>query len=456
MKIIILSGSPKGEYSNTIHYVKYLMKHRPGHMYKIIEAGRDIKKIEKDQGMLDDMIGEIKEADGILWSFPLYHYSVPSQLMRFIELVSERKAEGAFYGKYATALSTSVHFYDHLAHRYVNAISEDMGMNYVEGFSAEMSDIMKPEWRRQLLLFFDHFITMVEQRAPIDKKYAPLSGHMREYMTCEVKAPVKVGDKKFVLITDAKNEDANLGHMIEVFKKSIAGSVDVVNLNELNIGGGCLGCIRCGDQNVCVYKDDLRGLYYDKIAGADAIVFAGTIRGRSLSSTWKLFWDRSFVNGHCPLVTGVQYGFMISGPLRQLPDMREEIESRVQMSGNNLAGIVTDECDDPEKITALIGQLAADMAWGMKSDYRPPPTYLGVGGHLVLRDLVYGLGWIFRADERYYKKHGLLDYPQKHYRQRLQSFVMKSLMRIKGVRKQVYMRAKEEGAREYQKVIEIH
>ena len=141
------------------------------------------------------------------------------------------------------------------------------------------------------------------------------------------------------------------------------------------------------------------------------------------------------MNGHCPLVTGGQYGFIISGPLRQLPDMREEIESRAQMSGNNLAGIVTDECDDPEKITALIGQLAADMAWGMKSDYRQPPTYLGVGGHLVLRDLVYGLGWIFRADERYYKKHGLLDYPQKDYRQRLQSFVMKLLMRIKGVRK---------------------
>ena len=454
MRIIILNGSPKGEYSNTIQYVKYIMKHRPGHEYKIVEVGQDIKKIEKDPAVFDDIIGKIKDANGILWSFPLYHYSVPSQLMRFIELVSERNSGEAFYDKYATAISTSVHFYDHLAHDYVNAVSEDLGMKYVEGFSAEMSDIMDPEWRRKLLLFFDHFIAMVERQAPVEKKHAPLSGRINEYRAGEVKVPVNMGDKNLVLITDAKNEDVNLGRMVEVFKKSIIGSVDVVNLNELNIAGGCLGCLRCGDQNICVYKDDLRSLYYDKIANADAIVFAGTIRGRSLSSTWKLFWDRSFVNGHCPLATGVQYGFMISGPLRQLPGMREEIESRAQMSGNHLAGIVTDEYDDPEKITALIGQLAADIAWSMNSDYCPPPTYLSVGGHRVLRDLVYSLGWIFRADERYYKKHGLLDYPQKDYRQRLQSFVMKLLMRIKGVRKQVYMRAKEASVTGYQKVVD--
>ena len=219
MKIVILNGSPKGEYSNTIHYVKYIMKHRPGHEYDIIEVGRDIKKIEKDAGIFDAIIGKIKDADGILWSFPLYHYSVPSQLMRFIELVSERKSEGAFHDKYATALTTSVHFYDHLAHHYVHAVSEDLGMKYVEGFSAEMDDIMKPEWRQQMLLFFDHFTAMIEGHAPVEKKYAPISAETKEYVPGEVKSPVSIGDKKVVLITDARKEDVNLGRMVEVFKR---------------------------------------------------------------------------------------------------------------------------------------------------------------------------------------------------------------------------------------------
>ncbi len=421
MKLVILNGSPKGEYSNTIHYMKYIMKHRPGHEYDIIEVGRDIKKIEKDPGMIDAILGKIKDADGIVWSFPLYHYSVPSQLMRFIEIVSERKPGEAFLDKYATALTTSVHFYDHIAHNYINAVSEDLGMNYIEGFSAEMSDIMKPEWRQQMLLFFDHFTAAIGSHAPAEKKYAPLTMRTKLYEPVDPMSSVNIGDKKIVLITDARVEDQNLEHMVEVFNKSVGGKVDVVNLNDTDIAGGCLGCIRCGDENVCVYKDGLRDIYYDKMANADAIVFAGTIRGRSLSSRWKMFWDRSFVCGHCPLVTGRQYGFIISGPLRQLSDIREEIESRAQVSGNNLAGIVTDEYDDPEKITALIGQLASDLAWGMNTGYHRPPTYLGIGGHLVLRDFVYRMSWIFRADDRYYKKYGLYDYPQKEYGQRLQN-----------------------------------
>ncbi len=456
MKIVILNGSPKGEYSNTIHYVKYIMKHRPEHEYNILEVGRDIKKIEKDPGMFDAIIEKIKDADGVLWSFPLYHYSVPSQLMRLIELVSERKAEDAFHGKYVTALTTSVHFYDNLAHNYVRAVSEDLGMNYLEGFSAEMNDILKPEWRRQMLLFFDHFTAMIEEHAPAEKKYAPISAETKEYSPGEVKAHVSFGDKKVILITDARDDDLNLGRMVEVFKRSAGGNVDIVNLNDIRIAGGCLGCIRCGDKNVCVYKDDLRSVYYDKMAGANAVVLAGTIRGRSFSSLWKMFWDRSFVNGHCPLVTGIQYGYIISGPLRQLPDIREEIESRAEMSGNQMAGIITDEYDDPEKITALIGQLAADLAWGMKADYHRPPTYLGIGGKLLFRDLIYRLGGIFRADDTYYKKHALYDYPQKDYMLRMQNFVLKLILSSKWARKQFYMRAKEETARAYKKVVDAN
>jgi multimeric flavodoxin WrbA len=453
MKIVILNGSPKGEYSNTIQYVKFIMKHRPRHEYSIIEVGRDIKRIEKDAGMFDDIIGKIESADGVLWSFPLYHYSVPSQLMRFIEMVSERKSGGAFHDKYATALSTSVHFYDHLAHNYVHAISEDLGMNYVEGFSAEMEDIMNTEWREQMLLFFDHFTAMIGGHAPTGKKYTPVSTETRAYVPDDLRSPLSIGDKNVILVTDARPEDLNMVHMVEVFKKSFEAGVEVVNLNDIDIAGGCLGCIRCGEQNVCVYKDGLRSVYYDKMARADAIVFAGTIRGRCFSSRWKMFWDRSFVNGHCPLVAGGQYGFIVSGPLRQLPDLREEFESRAQVSSNGLAGIVTDE--DPEQVTALIRQMAEDLVWGMQTGYHLPPTYLGVGGHLIFRDLIYRLGWLFRADDKYFNDHGLFDYPQKDYRQRIQSSVMKLLMSLKGFRTQVYARAKGETAKAYQKVIDV-
>ncbi len=353
-----------------------------------------------------------------------------------------------------TTLTTSVHFFDHLAHNYVHAVSEDMGMHYVEGFSAEMTDIMKPECKRQLLLFFDHFVDSVEKKAPVEKRYMPISGNIKEYMPGELKKPVSTGDKKITLITDSKESDVNLNRMIDVFKKSVDGRVDVVNLNEIKILGGCLGCIHCGYDNVCVYKDDLRSLYIDRIATSDAVVFAGSLKGRSMSSRWKMFWDRSFFKGHCPLVENVQFGYLISGPLRQLPDVREELEARPQMSQSNLAGIVTDEYEDPEQITALIQQLAANILRGMETKYRLPQNYLGVGGHLVLRDLVYDLGGIFQADYRYYKAHGLLDYPQKDYRQRLQNLFFKLMMSFGTTRKEFYKRSTEENAKGYNKAID--
>jgi hypothetical protein len=281
-----------------------------------------------------------------------------------------------------------------------------------------------------------------------------VSGSIKEYTHSGLKAPVGIGNRRIVLITDTGDGDVNLSRMVEVFRHSIEGRLDVVDLNQVEIAGGCLGCIRCGDNNVCVYRDGLRNVYYEQMAGADAIVLAGSIRGRYLSSRWKMFFDRGFVNGHCPIMSGGQYGYIISGPLRQLSDLREELEARAQMSDNHLAGIVTDEYDDPAEVTALIQQLASEIAMGMEKNYRLPHTFLNVGGNLLFRDFIYRMGWIFRADARYYKKHGLFDYPQKKYKTRVQGSVMKVLMSSGRFRKMIYSRATEHNAREYQQMVD--
>ena len=47
MKIVILNGSPKGDYSVTLHTCLYIKKHYPMHEYEVLNVGKDIKKNRK-------------------------------------------------------------------------------------------------------------------------------------------------------------------------------------------------------------------------------------------------------------------------------------------------------------------------------------------------------------------------------------------------------------------------
>jgi hypothetical protein len=61
----------------------------------------------------------------------------------------------------------------------------------------------------------------------------------------------------------------------------------------------------------------------------------------------------------------------------------------------------------------------------------------------IFRDEVFGmLGMVFRADDRYYQKNGLYDFPQKKRGLRLQNFVITSLQAFPSFRKGFYKNLK--------------
>ena len=47
-------------------------------------------------------------------------------------------------------------------------------------------------------------------------------------------------------MTDAEPHQANLLHMIQRFCNAFSGEVETINLHDLDIKGGCLGCLCCG------------------------------------------------------------------------------------------------------------------------------------------------------------------------------------------------------------------
>ena len=48
MNIAVINGSPKGEISVTVQYIKFIQKKFPQHDLKLFNVSHDILKIEKD------------------------------------------------------------------------------------------------------------------------------------------------------------------------------------------------------------------------------------------------------------------------------------------------------------------------------------------------------------------------------------------------------------------------
>lgn len=433
MKIIVLNGSPKGKASVTMQYVNYIQKKFPQHELKILDIAQKIKRIEKDENTFQNILEEIKSADGVLWAYPLYVFLVASQYKRFIELIFERKAGQVFKDKYSALLSTSINFFDHTARNYINGICDDLGMKFVDSFSANMTDLFKREEKDKLILFAEGFFNSIENKDSTSRTFAPINRLKTAYSPGEPEPEIDTGGKRVLLLTDARSGEINLNRMVKRFKESFIQDIEVVNLNDIDIKGGCLGCIHCGIDNVCAYegKDGFIDFYNSKVKRADIIIFAGEIKDRYLSSRWKMFFDRGFFNTHQPVLSGKQIGYIISGPLRQIPNTRQILESFVECHQANNIGIVTDEYEDSGRVDDLLKELAKRSIILSDKKYIKPQTFLGVGGCKVFRDDIWGkLRFVFQADHKYYKKTGFYDFPQKDFKTRVANLLMIPLTRI--------------------------
>ena len=58
-------------------------------------------------------------------------------------------------GKFAAQITTSKHFYDVTAHRYIQDNCHDLGLKYIRGLSADMDDLLNEKGQKEARNFFD-------------------------------------------------------------------------------------------------------------------------------------------------------------------------------------------------------------------------------------------------------------------------------------------------------------
>lgn len=439
MKICVINGSPRGQYSVTLHTSLYLEKLFPQHDFTYVDVGRRIRHTDEE---LAKAAEAMNAADVVLFSYPVYTFIAPSQLHFFFRQIKEKGF--TFEGKYATQISTSKHFYDVTAHKYVEENCRDLGMKVIRGLSADMEDLTTEKGRQDAEQFLyyvqacveaDVYETVPEIPASEGEKYVPFVSSGAE----------KKEGREIVLVADLREGDETLKNMMDDFVNASAYPVKVVNIAEYPFQGGCLGCFNCAGDGVCIYKDKFDSFLRESIQNADATVYAFTVSDHSMGPQFKMFDDRQFCNGHRTVTEGKPVGYLVNGNIHAEANLKMILEARSEVGHNFLAGIAQDR--------ASMEMLMKRLSYALENRYVQPRNFYGVGGMKIFRDLIWVMRGLMKADHVFYKKHGVYDFPQKQWGKMLVMKLLGGLVRNPKIKSKLGNKMNEGMVAPYKKVI---
>ncbi len=439
MNVCILNGSPRGKYSTTLQTALYLQKRYPRHSFSFVHVGSSIRALEKD---LSPALQPIMQADLIVFCYPVYTFLAPSQLHHFIAAL--KHAGVPLQGKAATQITTSKHFYDVTAHRYVEDNCHDMGMRVVRGLSADMEDLLSEQGRLDAENFFEYALWCVENEV-CEPLPAKTTRELAPYTATLPKAEKKEGFDT-VIVTDLHADKGDLRAMIADFQAAYPYPTRIVDLAEYPFQGGCLGCFHCAGDGKCIYKDGFDTFLRENIQKSSAVVYAFTICDHSMGSIFKTYDDRQFCNGHRTVAEGMPFGYIVRGDYENEPNLRTVIEARCEMGHNFLAGVGT--------CAQSIANMAARLAYALEHRYVQPRNFYGVGGMKIFRDLIWMMRGLMKADHDFYKAHGIYDFPQKQRGKMLKMKLLGALVRNPKINQKMGNKFNEGMVAPYRKVLD--
>ncbi len=444
MNILILNASPKGPNSVTLHTALYLKALHPEHAFELAHVGQRIRSYERDFAPLRE---QLCRAELLLFCYPVYTFIAPYQLHRLIELI---KADGIdLRGKFASQITTSKHFYDVTAHRFIEENCLDLGLNTVRGLSADMDDLLTPRGQAEARMFFEQLMfacrhgLYVTPLCPAPRRERP--AYARALADC-----AKREGRDVVIVTNCARDDSGLANMIADFRAALPYPSRVVNIREFAFTGGCLGCFGCAVSGKCVHADGFDEFLRTRIQNADALVYAFAIENHYAHSSFKCYDDRQFCNGHRTVTQGTPAAYILRGDYACEPNLRAIIEARCEVGGNYLCGVATDEADTAAQLSAL----AECVAFALDNRLRRPANFYGVGGMKIFRDLIYVMRGLMKADHKYYKQHGVYDFPQKQRKRILQMQLVGALLALPQAQRKLKGRMSQYIIQPYRSVVE--
>lgn len=432
IKVLVINGSPKGKYSITLQTSLFLQKKNPDVEF----AFTDYKTRDKAQ---------IEAADLLIFSYPVYTFIAPSQLHYFIERLKSWNLD--LSGKFATQITTSKHFYDITAHRFVQENCQDLGLKYIRGLSQDMDDLLTEQGQKDALGFFS-FVKWSVANNICEKPcfFAQKANHIISTIPDE---PAEKAASDVVIVADLKKDDASLKAMIDRFSQVVKCKTRVVNIREFPFKGGCVSCFNCAVSGKCIYKDGFDTFLRENIQNADAIVIAFSISDHSMGPLFKVYDDRQFCNGHRTVTSGKPFAYLVSGNLDVEENLKTIIEARAEVGGNYLCGVATDQTNPDAEIDAV----AKKLEYAIANRYTQPANFYGVGGMKIFRDLIWLMQGMMKADHKFYKEHGFYDFPQQQRMTMLKMYLVGALISSPKLKSKLGSKMTEGMLAPYQKLL---
>ena len=446
MKILVINGSPKGNNSITLQTLLFLEKLFIEHQCTFLNVGQKIKHYEKN---FDEIKEELENTDIIIFSYPVYTFLVPYQLYRFIELLKENNVN--IKNKFATQVSTSKHFYDITAHKFVEENCLDLGLKYIKGLSADMEDLIEKKGQDDAINFFNYLIFCAENNLNIKENANNKEIEKIVYKRKTEDNGANNKEKDILILTNCSDKDESLRNMIEDFKSIFPYKTREINIRDYKFHGGCLGCFGCAITGKCVYKDGFDDFLRKDIQTADAIIYAFSIENHYTHSSFKLYEDRQFCNGHRMVTEGMPVGYIISGDYDKEYNLQTLVEARCEVGGNFLTHVAND-CNRDAYDELL--KLSSIMKYAIDNKCTRPKNFYGVGGMKIFRDLIYVMQGLMKEDHKYYKKHNVYDFPQKQRMKMLQIKLVGALISIPSMQSKMKNKMNEYILMPYKKIID--
>lgn len=299
MKILVLSGSPKGEDSVTLQYMYYLQKYYKEDSFDIAIVG--------DGKYTDDLTDRIKNADLIIYTSSIFHFSVHQQTLVFLDSLEKHK--DILKDKPFTYFTTSVMIMEFTAHTVMKSAIERFGARYIRSLSLFDDALFKLEGQTDLVNWFRYVKSVVNNTVDFDFK-----------------------DRHFSIImldaTDGSNDKLN-NAMTEIAKHYRALGIEeikTVELRNYNILP-CISCGACYTELKCFHKDDFLKVIDEVYASADIIFTVSEQKYGQLSPVYKAWLDRHVQYGR----HAYPHGFILD---RIAEEKRGAYQSRWTMHGH--------------------------------------------------------------------------------------------------------------------------